>query len=73
MTFRAQDEVDPRIDRDPSEPDQPPPVEDPGSRVPDDPVDVPPAPPTGDEPERRDPSPGEPAWRDPGGGPAQEV
>ncbi len=65
-------DIDPRIDRDPREPEQPPPVEDPEDRTPDEPVEDPPALPRG-EPERRDPPPGEPAWRDPDGGPPQET
>lgn len=74
--LRAQDEdrmPDPRRDRDPKEPLQPPPVDDPESPVPDAPVDIPPdAPPVG-EPERRDPEPAGPGWRDPGGEPAVQV
>ena len=53
-------DIDPRIDRDPREPEQPPPVEDPESPIPDAPEKDPPAP--RGEPERRDPPPGEPAW-----------
>lgn len=62
---------DPRRDRDPREPELPPPVGDPESQVPDEPVEDP-SPPDA-EPERRDPPPGEPAWRDPGEGPAQQM
>jgi hypothetical protein len=67
-------EIDPRRDRDPREPEQAPPVEDPETGIPGDPVDDPPdAPPIG-EPERRDPPSGEPAWRaapTPGPSPAE--
>jgi hypothetical protein len=75
-TLHAQDEdriPDPRRDRDPREPEQPPPVDDPGTRIEDDPVDIPPDTPPAPEPERRDPPTGEPGWRDPGGGPAHQV